>query len=323
MTNQSAPPGGQSPPLTQQSSELDKPINRGAKRRQAAYVLLGGLWIASGLTAIGSQAIRTLLDGQTPVASWTLVTLTGVIWIAAMFATTIAAPVCLTAWRLIAPSVLLGVAAIVWGAEKLDSSGIVACVLAVAAVVVAMSAEFAQRAVNGLAFKNERRFLLRAPGAFALGPMQFACAITSISATTAIVAAANARWIVCVIAAIVALPAAYVVPRVLHQFSLRWAVIVPTGIVIKDPLVLNDTILAPYDQLRQLAPAPLNSDALDLTENALGLILELQLVQSTFVAKKDLRTRKDFGYHATGILFAPLSPAEFLATIKQARQHDH
>jgi hypothetical protein len=323
MTTSSAPSDDQSTRAAQERSDLQRPVFRAGRKRQIAAIAAGVLWVAVALLVLVNQPLTEAVDAQSGALAIAITVTTWAVWLVGLFAIAIAAPICLTAWRLIAP---LNVAAAVWIITAVDTYewsviALVTC-LALASVVVT-SGEFAQRAINGMAFKNEQRFLLRAPGAFALAPLPLMCAITSISSVGAILTVADQRWLLGAISGTIALFSLSVALKVIHTFSERWAVVVPAGLVIRDPLVLNDTVLAPFADITSFGPAPLGSDALDLTENALGLALQLQLSNSTFVAKRDLRRRTDAGYHATGMLIAPISPAELLASVKLARTSAH
>ena len=79
--------------------------------------------------------------------------------------------------------------------------------------------------------------------------------------------------------AVVGVPAAAIASRALHGLARRWVVFVPAGLVLHDLHAMVDPVLFPRSSIRRLGPAPTDpGDAVDLTQRALGLALELELV---------------------------------------------
>ncbi len=91
-------------------------------------------------------------------------------WSLGMVASVVALPVSLTALRVLAPA---GLAAVAVAAANGHGSPLAATWTALALVWV-LSPPFGAWCVNGPAYPNERRYLLRAPGALLAGPLLLA-----------------------------------------------------------------------------------------------------------------------------------------------------
>jgi hypothetical protein len=83
--------------------------------------------------------------------------------------------------------------------------------------------------------------------------------------------------------------------------SCRWAVFVPAGFVLHDPMSLAEPVLFRREVIGSLSPAPADSEGLDITQRALGLAVELVLTEQ--VAPLE----------ATRLLFTPTRPGRLLA----------
>ena len=77
------------------------------------------------------------------------------------------------------------------------------------------------------------------------------------------------------IATIVGVPPAAVAIRALHRLSRRWIVLVPAGFVLHDHLALAEPTLLQRSGLLWIRAAPVDTDALDLSQQARGLALEV------------------------------------------------
>jgi hypothetical protein len=95
--------------------------------------------------------------------------------------------------------------------------------------------------------------------------------------------------------------------QALHRLSRRWLVFVPAGIVLHDPVVLGEALLFPKKMVRALGPAARDTTATDVTGRALGLVLEVQLTETSKV--RDVDTDR--------LLFSPARPGELL---REARE---
>lgn len=236
-------------------------------------------------------------------------------WTVGVLATLVPRPLGLTALRSLAPGSLAAVVAASAGGH-VSAGALVASALVTALV---LAPETARWSVGGAAYAGERRFPLRPPGPLLLGPLPLAWAVATAGVATGPLLLAARQWATGAAAVVVGLPLAAVLLRSLHGLSRRWVVFVPAGLVLHDPLSLVDPVLFPRQAVEALGPAPSDTDALDLTQRALGLALELRLREPGEVIL--VRPGRKGGERAkpTAMLFTPSRPGEVLAEAASRR----
>jgi hypothetical protein len=165
-------------------------------------------------------------------------------------------------------------AAIAHGAHVNAAVGLAATVIA---TVCALLPTTGDAFADGASYGDERRFLLRAPGAYLLGPIPLAWAVvvTGLCAGPLLVFAR--QWVVGVVVTVVGWLAAWRIWRPLAALANRWLVFVPAGVVVHDAITLAEPTLFQRANVMAFAPAPVGTDALDLTANAFGLALQIDL----------------------------------------------
>jgi hypothetical protein len=254
----------------------------------------------------GPGLARGLRDFSEPVRA----TASAALWLAwgvGLLAAVVPHPAALTTVRVLAPA---GVAA----ALMARGNG-AAWVLGVAATLVvtalAFSPAVSMRGVNALAYPNERRFPLRPPGPVLLGPIELAWAFAVAGLVTGPLLLAAGVWIAGAIATASGIPLAALLLRALHGLSRRWVVFVPAGVVLHDLLALSDPVLFQRTTIERLAPASRDTDALDLTERAPGLALELALREPVDVNLS--RAKSAERVQARAVLFTPTRPGAVVA----------
>jgi hypothetical protein len=213
-------------------------------------------------------------------------------------------PVSLTALRVAAPAALVTViAAAAAGHGSALAAGWTALVLA-----WVLAPALGEWCVNGPAYPNERRFPLRAPGALLAGPMAltWAVALAGICVGPLLLAAGN--WLIGPAAVVVGVPLSVVLLRGLHNLSRRWAVFVPAGMVLHDPLTLVDPVLFRRQTVAGLRPATVGTTALDLTQRAPGLALELTLTEPVSLSLMKPGRRVGQPASTDRLLFTPTRP---------------
>src|SRR5207302_5130587 len=133
--------------------------------------------------------------------------------------------------------------------------------------------------INGAAYGDERRYPLRAPGALLAGPLELTWIVFAAALVTGPLLLAARQWVAGGL--LTAAGAAVVIgtARAMHALSMRWAVLVPAGLVLKDHVTLLDPVLFQRREIRGLGPAPASTEALDLTNRSPGLAVELRLVE--------------------------------------------
>jgi len=271
--------------------------------------LVGALWAALPFTA--GPALAHALDGTSAPVRFVASAGLWVGWAIAMVAAAVPHPVALTALRVLAPAGVAVALAAALGGE--------ASPLAVGWTVVVVAWVFSPavgaRDVNGPAYPNERRYLLRIPGPLLFGPLAlaWAVAVTGVCAGPLLLAAG--QWVLGAVCVAIGVPVAIVLIRSIHNLSRRWAVFVPAGLVLHDPLALLDPVLFTRRTVTSLRPATLG-EGLDLTQGSPGLALELVLAEPVSLTLMKAGRRSGTPESAARIVFTPTRPG---AVIEEAR----
>jgi hypothetical protein len=276
---------------------------------QVARWTLRVLWVALPFTA-GPVLGDALAAASRPVQ---LVATVGMwtAWAVGVVATAVAMPLALTALRVLAPAVVVAAVAAALGGHASPLAigwAVVTCGWAYAPGIGALW-------VNGPAYPNERRFLLRAPGALLFGPLAVAWAAAMAGVAVGPLLLAARVWVWGAIACVAGLPLAAVLLRGMHDLSRRWLVFVPAGIVLHDPLTVVDPVLFRRQTLARLGPAP--AGALDLTQRSPGLALEIALDEEAALALVRPGRRLGESVRAARMLVTPTRPG---AVIDEARR---
>ena len=258
------------------------------------------------------------LDARLPAVRTTASVGLWLAWAVVLVATLVPRDVGLTVLRVAAPAAL---AVAVAGALH-EGAGRLAGALAVSSALVAAAVAFLPEVgwlfVNGSAYGDERRHLLRAPGALLLGPLPLAWAGLVAGVVAGPLLLASERWVAGVAATVVGAAVAVVVARALHGLTGRWAVLVPAGLVLRDHLAVLDPVLFRRTEVEVLRPAPADTDALDLTVGAPGLALELRLRDEVGLVRVVPGSTGQPGRTAR-LLFTPTRPGAVLADARARR----
>lgn len=274
--------------------------------------LLRAAWAL--LPLVTGPAFAAALDGRSGAVRTTTSIALWVVWGAALCASLVAHPVSLTALRLVAPA---AVTAAVWA--TLDGGGRGRGLVAVAATLVAFVVVFLPETgvvfVNGPAYPNERRYPLRVPGPLLLGPLPLAWVVTAGAPVATVLLVSSQQWVAGALAAAVAVAAGWFIGRALHGLARRWVVFVPAGLVLHDPMTLADPTLFPKSKIAGVEIAPAGTDALDLTQAAPGLALELTLLEPARVVLTKAGGRGGPTVETDRLLFTPTRPGRVLAEV--------
>jgi hypothetical protein len=227
--------------------------------------LLRGAWVTLPLTAgpAASSALQTWSDAPRIAAA----TLLWLAWAVGLLATLAPRPQSLTALRVIAPTFLvLAVAALVDGSPSTVASvGALAATFACA--LLASGHDIASAAANSIAYGDELRFPLRVPPALFLGPLPLARLLVAAGVVAPVLLLADEQIVLGLVSLVVGAALVAVLGRALYGLSRRWAVLVPAGFVVVDPLTLSDPVLFPRERVRAitpLAPSAVPDGLLDL-----------------------------------------------------------
>jgi hypothetical protein len=237
------------------------------------------------------------------------------VWGAVLLASLAPRPLGLTALRVGAPvAVMLALGAAI-------SAGPVKGLLAVAGAAVAAALAFTPavgyRFVNGVAYGEERRYPLRVPPALLLGPVPLAVVLIGAGVVAGPLLVADQRYAAGIAALVVAVPVVRTAGRSLYALSQRWAVLVPAGIVLKDPLTLVDPVLFPRERIASLRPLPFPTapadDILDLRLGAAAGSLVLELTDEAPLYRTQGRVRGGEAVKTRRLAFSPRQADALLA----------
>jgi hypothetical protein len=240
-------------------------------------------------------------------------------WAGVLVAVALPTTVSLTALRIATPAAV-GVAN--WAASAGDPglSDAVAVAGAAVALVAAYSPLTGDVFIAGSGYGHERRFALRVPPALLLGPVPLA----GIGAVAAPIAGplllAARQWVAGALVLAVGIPVAVIAVRALHGLARRWVVLVPAGLVLHDPHGLVEAVLLPRTMIGRLGPAEAEAatERLDLTRGALGLALEVELVDPVTVSprRQDRTVQVE---EVSRLVFTPTRPGALLAEASARR----
>lgn len=236
-------------------------------------------------------------------------------WAVGVTATFVALPVSLTALRVLAPAALFAAVAAALGGHP----SALAIGWSVVATAWLFSPAWGTRCVNGPAYPNERRFLLRCPGPLLFGPLALAWALAVSGLAAGPLLLAAERWVLGAALTVVGLPFAGLLLRGMHDLSRRWAVLVPAGLVLHDPLTVVDPVLLRRQSITRLGPALEGLAALDLTQKAPGLVLEVALGEEVALALVRPGRKLGDAAKATRILLTPTRPGALLDEASRRR----
>ncbi len=115
-------------------------------------------------------------------------------------------------------------------------------------------------------------------------------------------------------------PAALLLLKSIHNLSRRWAVFVPAGVVLHDPVVLFDPTLFRRQDITAFRPATAaDTGSYDLSQRAPGLGIQLELDEMTTVTLLKPGRREGVAIHATGLRFTPTRPGAVLEEARRRR----
>lgn len=272
----------------------------------AALPFTAGPLLADGLHVTGA-AWRTTAS----VGLW-------VLWGAVLVGSLLAHPATLVLVRLATPS---AVVALVWSGREGADWGEVALVAAITAGVaaVSLSAPVGHVFVNGISYGEEVRLLLRPSALLLAGPLPVTAATTVGGVVSGPLLLAAEHWVVGGVVTAAGGALAVLGVRSLHALTRRWLVFVPAGVVLHDHLAVQDPVLLRRRAVAGFGPARRGSDALDLTQGAAGLILELTTSQPITLSPPTRRKGSAEEARANGILIAP-SRSGHAVTFARQRQ---
>ncbi|CAB5010377.1 unannotated protein [freshwater metagenome] len=197
---------------------------------------------------------------------------------------------------------------------------IIAVVATAAAFALASSSEVARWCVEGSAYGDESRFPLKTPPSLLVTLVPLSIALAAAGTLVGPVLLAQRHWVAGVIALAIGAPLAYAAVRSLHLLSKRFAVVVPAGFVIADPMTLSDPILFVREHIVALEQMPSGArveGALDLRLGAASssLLLRLDDVAPLTTRKRGTAVQTP----AQQVLFSPRDREALIARCAERR----
>ncbi|MEZ5183855.1 MAG: hypothetical protein R2702_18555 [Acidimicrobiales bacterium] len=278
---------------------------------------LRATWLLLALVAV--PLADDALDGRTAAVRATVAVLGYGGWAAVVVALLVPRTTSLTVVRTAVPALAAGV--LVAAAQgEVGALAVAAVGLGSVAVALALAPWVADALVDGSSYGPERRLSLRIPSVVALAAVA-TWALLAASVVGGPLLLASRRWAAGGLVLAVAVGAVVLGGRSIHQLSRRWVVLVPTGLVLHDPLTMPEPQLFLRQTVRHLGPATAGiTDELvteDLTGGASGLALELVLLEPVELLVHE--GREGAAMRAVHrVLFTPARPATLL---EAARAH--
>lgn len=273
------------------------------------------LWVVLAVVALDPLQ-EALADRSGPVRTVALV-LVAAGWTAALVAMLVPRTSSLTALRFLVPAGLATTVAAAVTGDTVGASEVVAVTVASLAVATVLSPWFTESWVDGSSYGAEHRLPLQTPPLLAAVVAPLTWVLVVVGTVTGPLLLAAEQWIAGMVALVLGALLVRQGVRSLHQLSRRWVVMVPTGMVLHDPLTLPEPHLFLRTSIDGIRPAEVGTEALDLTAGASGLVLELVLGEPV-----DMLVRTKGRDTATEpherLLFTPARPAHLL---ERAREH--
>ncbi len=207
-----------------------------------------------------------------------------ILWGAGLVATLVPHPIGLVGLRTGGPLLLV---TSIWATAQPNtttSSRSLCLICALIVTVIMLFHETGHFCVNGPAYPNERRFLLR-PSASILLIAPIATALVAAGLVIGPLLLAAKQWLLGSVATALGFAATYLLTRSLFALARRFLVFVPAGFVIHDYSALREPVLFKRGQIERMRAAPADTDSLDLTLGAPGLVLEFLLKEKVEMSR--------------------------------------
>ncbi|HTN79223.1 MAG TPA: hypothetical protein VMK16_06100 [Acidimicrobiales bacterium] len=279
------------------------------------------MWVARAVWALLPLAVVAplavgLSDRSAAVAAAVAIALWGgwAIVLGAMFVPT---AVTLTIVRVLAPVSI--VAIVVLGPHAgWDIGDSIALASAIVATVLCFLPAVGAVFLHGLAYGDEERVALRAPGLLLLGPIELSWALMVASGAVGPLLLAARQWVAGAVLTAAGVVLIVALSRSLHALARRWLVFVPAGVVVHDPIGLADPVLLTRARVQSFGPAPAGSDATDLTVAAPGLAIEIALTARTEMVLRRGRSGAVPAV-ASAVLVTPTRPGVAVTIARERR----
>lgn len=277
--------------------------------RPDALTFLRLLWLTLPVTV--GPAWEDALGDASAAVRWVAAAESWALWALVLLALLVPRLLSLTVLRLGVPAVAVAsvLAAVRGGVLGVD---LLAVTVASVTAVVALRPTVGDALVDGSSYGPERRLPVRVPPALALGPAALAVAVVLAGVSVGPLLLAARQWVIGGIVTVVGAGLAVLAARALHTLARRFLVFVPGGVVVHDPLALVEPVLVPKGSLASVGPAPVGTEATDLTLGAGGLVMELHLQQPTDLVLRRPGRHPHEARRTDAVLVAPTRAVAFL-----------
>lgn len=278
------------------------------------------LWVL--LAVLAAVPVGDALDGRSAAVRWLVVIGLWAGWTVGAVCLLVPRHLFLTGVRILVPAGTAAIVAAIAAGSELDPVDVAALVTSALASAWVLSPWVGEAWVDGSSYGPERRLPLRPPVTFTLLVVPLTWSLVVIGASAGPLLLAAGRWAPGVLATAVGVPVTVLGTRSLHQLSRRWIVMVPTGVVLHDPLAMPEPQLFLRSTIARLGPADLedldDADAQDLTVGAPGLALRLDLTEPVELL---VRTggRRTATVSSTAVLFTPSRPGRVIDAAVERR----
>ena len=298
--------------------EFDKsgavPVNLTLTPRSSLWtlrisILALAIAMSGAISSVGEHRSTTVVV----VATSALAVMIG----ASMLSVVVPSALALTVVRIVLPGAVPAAAITL----ALDGGpwSVAALVVTVLTAAVALGAETGEAMVQGSAYGDERRLLLKVPAALLL-PIVISWLVWCLLTLTAVVLLSASQWITGTSAFALAVLLTLAVFGRLHRFSRRWLVIVPAGVVVHDDVVLGETLMVQSPNVRMCRLALADTGAADLTGPSAGHALEVTVNEMvTGVLAPAPAQPKGKAMHMQSFLLAPTRPGRALQALADAK----
>ncbi len=230
-------------------------------------------------------------------------------------------PLALTTIRTLAP--LFVVVSALAALHAAVGLAVLALVATIVNAALAASPLVALACAAGTAYGTELRHPLKVPPALLMAPVPLAVLLVGVGVAAGPLLIADESFVLGAIALPVGLVLAGVLARSLHTLSRRWAILVPAGLVVVDPMTLADPVLFTREdtKLLELAPRvpPPEPEAVDLRLGAVLTSVAIEATEPIPIARALSNRRGARLVTTPRALFAPVRPHELLAHASERR----
>lgn len=274
------------------------------------------LWLSLAVTL--GDYLGDVLSTSSSSVQWAFLILSWLLWAVNLAATMFLVPASLVVLRLLTP-VTLVVGAALLTKDLPDALGWIGLITTVALTAIVLLPQFGEEFINGASYGDERRFPLRPPALILVGVIPVLWILAVLFPVAGILLLAANQWVGGVATLLIGFVALWFAVPAMNRLTRRWAVLVPAGVTLVDEFALAEPMLFRSAAIRALGPADTEAELYDLTAQASGLAIGLELKSVTPIVPRPQGDEVASGVEVTGVMFCPTRPGAFVAAAKKRR----